>query len=280
MRHRIGENEIQRGNAWTGEHLGDGVGQITCASWAGFNDFVASMLTKIHSNVFRGQALSTWRLRSTLDRTLDGVDTSRVSKKRFMAYHQLRSKHLENFKYAARGRRSLHGGQKMQEDHWWALGQHYGLATPLLDWTESPYVAAYFAFQDPSHGEDGFAAIYCLSRPLIEKRISQLKAELGGGYDPGDVVRFLSPLAEDNARLINQRGLFTISPGEICLVDWIRTYFKGSGDTPLLVVKIPRSQRSVALRQMNRMNVSSLTLFPDLEGASAYCNMQLQDHLY
>ena len=43
----------------------------------------------------------------------------------------------------------------------------------------------------------------------------------------------------------------------------------------ILITESPED-RSSFLRFLNRMNINYLSLFPDLEGAAKYCNMQLE----
>ncbi|UCE47464.1 MAG: hypothetical protein JSW47_17935, partial [Phycisphaerales bacterium] len=44
--------------------------------------------------------------------------------------------------------------------------------------------------------------------------------------------------------------------------------------------KIPDRDRDACLKALNRMNINHMTLFPDLYGASEYCNMDLQIDYY
>ena len=88
--------------------------------------------------VFRGQSNGDkWSLQPTFQR---------LSPDRIGSEADLLS-HLRLFRHAARGRRG-NNPRDLKDDEWWALGQHYGLATPLLDWTRSYWVALYFAFSD------------------------------------------------------------------------------------------------------------------------------------
>ncbi len=85
--------------------------------------------------VFRGQENSEWLLQSSFQRLAKGKNPAQTDLER----------HLRNFKAASRGMRGTNP-QELREGGWWTLGQHYGLATPLLDWTRSHWVALYFAF--------------------------------------------------------------------------------------------------------------------------------------
>lgn len=63
---------------------------------------------------------------------------------------------------------------------WLCLMQHYGLPTRLIDWTESPLVALYFAVRDKAnHDEDGF--IYALDARRLNRMTDVLRTPVRSG---------------------------------------------------------------------------------------------------
>jgi hypothetical protein len=89
-----------------------------------------------------------------------------------------------------------------------------------------------------------------------------------------NTLDFIRPLTDENPRLINQRGLFTRVPSQTTIDEWVISNFKRAPavGAPLLKIYIPAYERLKALKSLNRMNVNHLSLFPDLDGASKYCN--------
>jgi hypothetical protein len=82
------------------------------------------------------------------------------------------------------------------------------------------------------------------------------------------------PLSDDNHRLVNQGGLFTRLKSEESLESWVMNNHPESDDgMSLLKILIPNDDRDLCLRTLNRMNINPLSLFPDLTGASRYCNL-------
>jgi hypothetical protein len=160
------------------------------------------------------------------------------------------------------------------ENDWWALGQHNGLATPLLDWTTSPYVAAYFAFASEDNDGDERRAVFGISRTTVELTSTSIKRDWkGSGRAP--IIEFIQPLTDENARLVNQGGLFTRAPDGVDIETWMRQQYKNDHFTRLIKLNIPSKNRDIALRSLNRMNINHVSLFPDLYGASKFVNMDL-----
>lgn len=233
--------------------------------------------------IWRGQMLEKWKLESTLAR-LQGFPQTKKS------LDSLLEIHLDRFKFSSRGRRGTNPLLNIDDDEWWALGQHYGLATPLLDWTFSPYVAAFFAFSNEisETDKDDTRVVYGLDRKFVEE-LSSVAA--GFFKDDFEEVRFIKPYSNENTRLINQNGLFSFGPLTTDLESWLRGVYGHLSDrgtipnaimpkTAMFKLLISNNLRKQILIMLNRMNINYLTLYPDLEGASLHSNMSLSIKRY
>lgn len=261
---------------WTQQSQADGITTFRLRSSSDFFDFLEREVFQPsteskHCYVWRGQRNKDWSLSSSLDRLLARLNlpTSKTD--------ILLKEHLESFKYATRGRRGATSAldHDSLENDWWALGQHFGLATPLLDWTHSPFAAAYFAFEVEADPTD-YRVVYGLDQKAVEQRNRDLS--LGESLEKGrpPVIEFIDPMSDENPRLVSQGGLFTRAPVKISIEHWVADQFEASTVPVLLKIEIPDRDRLMCLRTLERMNINHLSLFPDLIGASRYTNLKLE----
>jgi FRG domain-containing protein len=258
---------------WTRVSQADGSSTFRLASWSQFFDFLEAEVfepstSRRHSYIWRGQRNKDWKLSSSLDRLLGELDLLKSDD-----LPQRLKDHLESFKYATRGRRGPTPAALLEND-WWALGQHFGLATPLLDWTRSPFAAAYFAFELNADPAD-YRVVYGLDQNAVKLRNNDLLE--GESLEKGrpSVIEFIDPMSDENQRLVSQGGLFTRAPVGISIEQWVEEEFGGSSATVLLKIEIPDKDRVTCLQTLERMNINHLSLFPDLSGASRYTNLKL-----
>ena len=256
-------------------------------SWREFADLLeCSFFNRPDTQfVFRGHRRADWALMPTLARiSANNIITS-----------DLANMQLARFKMAVRGRmRDAALVEAGQEDELWSVGQHHGLMTPLLDWTYSPYVALFFAFQKEDSEDEldnDYRAVYVVNKSFLNE------------YQEETTIRVVEPRKDHHGRLVNQAGLFTFSPYDSTIESRLVDYLSGdeSPDDRLkkavletetalptraedeaeilagyickILIRNDGNERDACVRHLRRMNVHHASLFPDLIGASEYCNI-------
>lgn len=158
---------------------------------------------------------------------------------------------------------------------WLQFMQHYGAPTRLLDWSESPLIAAFFATTGAP--PDKASAIWVLD-PFRMNQAMHGKMSLLGAEFP-EVAKLVNPPFSDDAaeahgvaaffpqhvdlRLLVQLASFTIHGTTEPLNKW-----SGSESFVHRCV-IPADAKATIFNQLFRLGIRRSTLFPDLTNLSA-----------
>jgi len=234
---------------------------IPLNTWKDFKAWVESIREKDNKAIFRGIPRARYGLKTSFHRT-GRADLERYRDFDFPVFRDL----AETI-----------GGLKFSFDPGdngalWGYAQHHGFPTPLLDWTESPYIAAYFAFSERLQRQDSDAdlvKIYYLNGQFVE---SQRPPNLQIA-DVFPRVWVFRPSSKGNQRLVFQQGQFLHS--NVVEIEAYLMTLPHQGDLPLIsAVEMPATLAREVIDELAYMGVSHLSLFPGLDGAAKHATFR------
>jgi hypothetical protein len=166
----------------------------------------------------------------------------------------------EMFEAFKRESRTILAQPPTNDWEWLSLAQHHGVPTRLLDWTQNPLAALWFAVERKPEGKAPYGVVW---------RFSAQKEDIVRAYAAspfnGERTQFFEPPFV-SARLQAQDAFFSLhrfkrSTGRFVPLDRNKKYMKR-----LEVIKIPASLFPAIRRALNRCGIHQALLYPGLDG--------------
>jgi hypothetical protein len=217
------------------------------ATWQQFREHLLRLASRPRERqqqfLFRGQGDSTWKLETTLERF------------RNFTNDKLRAEFIQNFLDEFRREAvMIHdvASPVPANNALELLGRHHGLPSPFLDWTLSPYISTFFAFQTLPPTPPPSVSVWILDRAKLPATTT--------GFGDYEIVEDRM-LVQFNRRALKQQSVFL-------RVNTVRQPLQELLGKALVRIDLDFSDRDHALSDLDLMNINSTTLFGDFDGVA------------
>jgi hypothetical protein len=212
--------------------------------------------------LFRGQGDADWRLETTLQRRALQQPTWReyasLIRATMPAVQSLTGRNWPeptNEEISTWGESYDQGHEAPPGYDYYVYLRHHGFPSPLLDWSRSVYVAAFFAFRRPTGRH---VAIYAY--------LDNVGHGKTGSSDRPKILQ-LGPYVKSHPRHVLQQCEYTLC-SQFLDERWVyashdEVFEFGEGDQDLLwKFTLPASERFKVLRRLDEANLNAYSLFP------------------